>query len=228
MSGVKLFGLGFRLPGMSLEEFEDYWRHPHGTLGRKMTTLRGYVQSHPVSTELIPHGPQTFDCIAEMWFDSEREVQELPHESGYAQFIEPDAHNFCDVPRAIFLAAAEEVLSSDQPLGAPAHPADALWSPESCPTSIKVLHFVGRDRQDAWAQSGDQDIGRQLGALRHVRCHPLRTLHPSPPYLGIHELWWPTLRALRNGVRRAPVAFQLLCKATPGSVVMIARAERYF
>src|SRR3546814_7907151 len=48
---TKMYGLIPRKQGMGRDEFHDYYRHPHGTMGRNMTTMRGYVQNHQRSEE---------------------------------------------------------------------------------------------------------------------------------------------------------------------------------
>ena len=73
-----------RKPGLSLEEFQDYWRHKHAPLVAKykeVLGIRRYVQCHARPTDLenpmrasraggLENSPETYDGVAELWFDS--------------------------------------------------------------------------------------------------------------------------------------------------------------
>src|SRR3546814_20497817 len=56
---TKMYGLIPRKQGMGRDEFHDYYRHPHGTMGRNMTTMRGYVdrQSNPSELQSLMRIP---------------------------------------------------------------------------------------------------------------------------------------------------------------------------
>src|SRR5580698_3746550 len=107
MGRIKMFAMGVRRRDMSPEDFHDYWRHPHGTWGRKMSTLRGYVQSHQVHTEHLGPGQAEYECVAELWLDNERDVQGFQQEPIYAKYLHDDASNFCDYSKAIYFATQE-------------------------------------------------------------------------------------------------------------------------
>lgn len=69
-----------RLPGMSREEFQAYWREKHAPLVQRHAGVLGiarYVQSHtlPEGTasalaEARGSGGQDYDGVAELWWDS--------------------------------------------------------------------------------------------------------------------------------------------------------------
>lgn len=66
---VKLIYCISKKPGMSVEEFQRYWRDIHGPIAAKIPGLRRYVQSHVVPT-LYERGQQpAYDGAAELWFD---------------------------------------------------------------------------------------------------------------------------------------------------------------
>jgi len=76
---VKLVFCCRRLPTLSREEFQRYWRETHGPLVRRhagILRIRRYVQTHtldhPVNA-LLAQGrgsPEEFDGVAELWWDS--------------------------------------------------------------------------------------------------------------------------------------------------------------
>jgi hypothetical protein len=227
MAKVKFFGLGTRRPDISAEDFQDHWRHPHGTWGRKMLNLRGYVQSHPIHSELLGTDQTRFDCVAEMWLDNERAVGEFHDDPVFAKYLLEDEPTFCDLPKATFLATREEVLTAGPEDCETLRPGDEMWSHLDRPYTVKLLHFVGGGSERSWVGEDDCALGRKLGALRHVRCHPLAMHGDAPPFLGIHELWWPTVKAFRAGMSAAPDCLRTLQGARKGSITMLAQAERY-
>jgi hypothetical protein len=79
-----------------------------------------------------------------------------------------------------------------------------------------------------WAGSNDDiALGRRIGALRHERNYPSREIHgDKPPYLGVRQLWWPTLSAFEAGVRKDRDAFNHLIDKAGSAVTLLAQAER--
>ena len=107
------FAMGVRRRDMPPEDFHDYWRHPHGTWGRRMSTLRGYVQSHQIHTEHLGPGQAEYECVAELWWTMKGMCRDLSKtRAEYAKYLHDDGPNFCDLSRANF-ATREEVLTSD-------------------------------------------------------------------------------------------------------------------
>jgi hypothetical protein len=228
MSRVKMFGIVARRVGMELDEFHDYWRHPHGTWGQHISTTRGYVQSHQLHTDLLGTEQSRYGGAAEHWFDNEDDLRTLTREPFYVEYLREDEPRFGDMPNCIFFATEEEVLLAGPRLGAHLNPGDDFWSPTNRPFSIKLLHFVGPDAGPHWARPHDGELGLRLGALRHVRCHPLRSFHgDTPPFSGVQELWWPTVSAFRAGVSAARAAWTALLADAGRSVTFLAQAERY-
>ena len=66
---IKLVYCISKKPGMTDEEFFDYWERVHGALAARIPHLRRLVQSHRIS--VAGDKFQTdFDGMAELWFDS--------------------------------------------------------------------------------------------------------------------------------------------------------------
>ncbi len=113
-----------RKEGMSLQEFQRYWREVHGPLVEKHAQalrIRRYVQVHTLDTPLNEalgrqRGCQVepYDGVAELWWDSLEEFQAAAQtEEGRAaarQLAEDEAR-FIDVARStIFLAQENPVI----------------------------------------------------------------------------------------------------------------------
>lgn len=109
-----------RLPHLSREEFQRYWRDVHGPLVRRHATalrIRRYVQSHTLATPLNDTlrdsrgGPETYDGHAELWWESEDDLQAaLATAEGQRAGLEllEDERKFIDLERSP-LGVAEEV-----------------------------------------------------------------------------------------------------------------------
>lgn len=228
MAGIKLFGIGVRRADMSAEDFHDYWRHPHGTWGRHMTILRGYVQSHQIHSEFLGPEQARRECVAEMWLDNETDLRGFHRDPVYAKYLHDDAEKFVDYSQAIYFPTEEEVLVSGPAANRAVNPGDDMWSPAVRPFSVKLLHFIGPDGNPEWTSADDASLSRSLQALRHVRCHPfVKSGDPAPRFRGVQELWWPTHRAFRAGVSAAPLALKKLLADAGDCVTLLAQAERF-
>ena len=81
---VKLVFCARRLPRLSREEFQRYWRETHGPLVRRHASvlrIRRYVQVHTLDTPMNAAlrasrgGPEEFDGVAELWWDALEDLQ---------------------------------------------------------------------------------------------------------------------------------------------------------
>lgn len=229
MAAYKLFGLIPRKEGLTSEEFHDYYRHPHGTMGRHITTIRAYVQSHHIHTDKLGPDQDYFEAVAEVWEDNLEDIQNFQNEKYFKKYIAEDEPKFIAMDKLEFFIGHEEVLTSCPRQEIGLHPGDELWSPANRPTSVKLLHFVRADGNADWAGSDDKEIGLALGALRHVRCHPFAEFYadePSP-FLGVQELWWPTRTIFHRAVEAEPKLFEDFIGRAGNSVTMLVNAERW-
>ena len=102
-----------RKPGMSLAEFQDYWKSQHGPLVASFATdlnILRYVQTHTledpaneaaqkVRGNMEPH----YDGVAELWWSSEAELEEtMQTEAGRAAgaALLEDERTFIDLPNS--------------------------------------------------------------------------------------------------------------------------------
>ena len=105
---IKLMMCLYRKPGMTREQFQDYWMNQHGPFFMKNAdTMRAkkYVQSHTVETPLN-EGMRTArgmvpecDGVAEVWFESEADLMEAmssPEGQELSVALLEDEGNFID------------------------------------------------------------------------------------------------------------------------------------
>jgi uncharacterized protein (TIGR02118 family) len=109
---IKFFGLIPRRPDLSSDEFHDHYRHPHGTLGKRIPGFRGYVQSHQMSTDLLGEDQTRFEAVAEVWFDNATDAVGLADDPHYVEHLAPDEASFVDLERLKWLYTTEEVVRS--------------------------------------------------------------------------------------------------------------------
>jgi len=223
-----------RKEGVSSQEFHDHYRHPHGTMGMQITTLREYVQSHQIDTPLFGESQRRFECVAELWFDRSEDLRSFRTEPTMVGYLNDDEPKFIDMRKTRTFVGEEEVLTSypDETL-CQADPANARWRLSIRPVSVKVIQFVTPEAGEGWYSDGDETLGRRLGVFRHVRCHPTTpaTFSPvrsgrPPEFIGVRELWWPTYTVFQNSVAADSEAWKSLV-ARPGVHNMLAQAERW-
>ena len=119
---VKLVFCLTRLPHLSREEFQRYWRERHGPLVResaKALGIRRYVQAHTLDTPLNDAlrrgrgGPEAYDGVAELWFGSLEALAAAggtPEGKAAGRRLVEDERTFIDLARSPVLIAAEHPI----------------------------------------------------------------------------------------------------------------------
>lgn len=95
-------------PGLTDEEFFDYWKNVHGLIGARIPELRRLVQSHTI-TETKAISPPDFDGMAELWFDSMESLL-AARESLEWQLSSDDEANFIDHSKVAFFITREHEI----------------------------------------------------------------------------------------------------------------------
>lgn len=119
---IKLVYCLRRLPGLSLEEFQRYWRETHGPLVRShanVLRIRRYIQVHTLDTplnEVIGNSrgaAELYDGVAELWFDRAEDLGEATATAeGRAAALEllEDERRFIDTARSSIWIGEEHPL----------------------------------------------------------------------------------------------------------------------
>ena len=123
MSGSVMVHLIFclrRLPHLSREEFQRYWREQHAALVKKHAATLGikrYVQAHTIDPALSQgivaarNAPDPYDGVAELWFDITELADRLSNEDARAAGLAllEDERRFIDLPRSPIFFADDHV-----------------------------------------------------------------------------------------------------------------------
>ena len=110
-----------RLPHLSREEFQHYWREEHAPLVTAHATalgIRRYVQAHtidPAMSQAISAAraaPDPFDGVAELWFDPDEMLRRAQtaqaREAG--RILLEDERRFIDLPNSPIFFAEDNVV----------------------------------------------------------------------------------------------------------------------
>jgi uncharacterized protein (TIGR02118 family) len=114
-SGVKLFALARRAPGLTLEQFHHYWSEVHGPNVRQnsdfMKYARRYVQHHVLpDTIRSESGHPGYDGIVELWFDSIPDAVAAYSSATYLAALRADERAFVADPPSPRLVVDEVVV----------------------------------------------------------------------------------------------------------------------
>lgn len=119
---IKLVFPLHRLPELSPEQFQTYWFETHAPLvvqHARALRIKRYVQLHTLSTPLNPAlresrgGPEPYDGIAEVWFESESAIAEstqTPDGAAAGRALLEDERRFIDLERSPLWLGEERVI----------------------------------------------------------------------------------------------------------------------
>lgn len=225
----KMFGVIPRKPGVSKEYFHDHYRHPHGTMGRRISFMRAYTQSHQFDSDLLGDDQDRFEACAEVWMDNAAAALNFGTEPNYVEHVLPDEPLFVDLDKLEWCFTIEEIIYGGVDWNDPdAEYADKLFRLDTRPMCVKLLQFVITDGDQPWDGENDAELGRRIGALRHVRCRPSVEVHPQGAFcIGVRELYWPTRLAMEDGIAKHRAAWDELLNRPADAVQFVATAERF-
>ena len=229
MTRLKMFGAIPRKPGITQQYFHDHYRHPHGTMGRRISTMMAYTQSHHFHSDLLGDDQTYFEACAEVWLDRPQDAIDFGKEPNYVEHVLDDEPLFVDLEKLEFLFSEEEVLQGGVDWNDPeATYGDKLFRLDTRPISVKFLQFIISNGDKPWDQDNDLELGQKICALRHVRCRPNAVVHPDGAFaIGVRELYWPTQLAMEEGIAQDKSACDELLHRPGKSIQFFATAERF-
>ena len=128
---IKLVYCARRLPHLSREEFQRYWRETHGPLVRghaKTLRIRRYVQVHtldnPINNVLRESrgALEAYDGVAELWWDSLEDLAAVgasPEGQKATQELIEDERRFVDLERSALWIGEEHSPPQRKPASQP-------------------------------------------------------------------------------------------------------------
>lgn len=176
-----------RRDGMSVPDFQAYWREEHPKVVLQLPGLRKYVQNHVLDSQYAKGRRPVADGVAETWWD-DREALNAHRGTDALAALQADELEFMEPDSRSTIVAEEIVIRNGAiPVGGGA----------------KVITWIRRradlthaDAQAYW-RSTHAEIGSRLpGLARYVQNHarPARTEYPV---IGFAMTWFPSLEQVR-------------------------------
>ncbi len=108
-SAVKSIDFIKRKAGMSIDEFQKYWKDVHGPLCNAAPAMRRYVQNHTRRAIYDSGRTPPFDGVAMAWFD---DMQALRAAAPTPEFerLRRDVENFIERDKSPFVLTTEHVI----------------------------------------------------------------------------------------------------------------------
>jgi uncharacterized protein (TIGR02118 family) len=190
-----------RRPGLSVDEFRQYWQTTHRDFALQLPELRHYVQ-HPTADNGYRRREPVYDGVAETTWDDIDALRRLKGRVEVSTVL-ADEPNLMDMSRRDELVTTPEVVVD----GTPA--ADALTMlvfvkrrPDLTP---EAFHAYWRDVHSAFGAAVP-------GVRRYVQHHALPSAYKGgrePVYDGVAQTWFDGLEAMRAAAGTAERAATL-------------------
>ncbi|HKW91056.1 MAG TPA: EthD domain-containing protein [Methylomirabilota bacterium] len=186
---VKAVSFFKRRAGMSVEDFQAYWREQHPGPVVRLPGVRRYVQSHTLPA-VYRKGEPIYDGIAEVWFEDTRAMHALRGSTEMAT-VEADEAAFIDRSTMRMLVTEEHVIK-DGPAVAGAR---------------KNVEFVTRkpglelEKFQRYWREVHGPIGARIPMIRrYVQSHTRASAYERgrlPAYDGLAMTWFDDTDAMR-------------------------------
>lgn len=186
---IKLIGFLTRKDGMSVADFQAYWREVHAPMIARSSGLLRYIQSH-ACPEVYDEHPPAFDGVAEAWFEDIAAFDAAVASPGWQAAI-ADVGNFMAPGGGRLFVTEVPVI-------------DALPSPRERRGMVKFMGLLTRkpdlsvgDFQRHWRDVHGPLVQAEFPEMRrYVQCHAIPetySLTPPPAYDGVPEAWFDSL-----------------------------------
>jgi uncharacterized protein (TIGR02118 family) len=187
---VKAFNFFKRKPGLSVDDFRNYWLNEHAAIIRAIPELRKYVASITLPSAYRNREP-LYDGISEAWFDDEAVIRATA-DSAPRRAATADDAKFVDMSKAGSIIVDEVV----QKEGTPADSAVKMFSLLTRKPGTDVAAF-----QAYWRTHHGPLAATIPQARRYIQCHVRPSGYAggaSPRYDGVAELWFDNFDAIRD------------------------------
>lgn len=180
-----------RKAGLGDDEFHRYWRETHAPIVKRITQLKGYIQSHLVPFSI---NNTTYDGEAEIWLDDLSALEALRKSPEFLTGAAKDEPNFIDHSRSDFLIARNHVL-----IDGPRKPelVKAVWRMRRKP-GVSLGEF-----RRHWIEIHGEIAKKIPGVRRYVQSHVIDEAYSyaEPRWDGVAQLWWDSPEALTEALK---------------------------
>ena len=157
---VKAFNFFKRKPGLSVDDFRNYWLNEHAAIIRAIPALRKYMASITLPSAYRNREP-LYDGISEAWFDDEDAIR-LTADSAPRRAASADDTKFVDMSKAGSIVVDEIV----QKEGTPGAGAVKMFSMLTRKPGAEVASF-----QAYWRTHHGPLAAKVPQVRRYLQCH---------------------------------------------------------
>ena len=187
---VKVVTFLKRKAGMSVEDFQRYWRTRHPEVVVRLPGVRRYVQSHTLAST-YRKGEPVYDGIAEVWAEDTDALRAMTRSPENAK-VQADEAQFIDRATMGFLVTEEQVV------------VEGAVTPEA----VKAVEFLSRkagmsvdEFQRHWRESHAKILAGIPGLRRCVLSATRRAAYEArraPAHDGVTSMWFASPDTLRS------------------------------
>jgi uncharacterized protein (TIGR02118 family) len=109
---IKLVYCVTKKPGLTDQQFFDYWQNVHGPIGARIPGVRKMIQSHRLTIPGDKYQPD-YDGMVELWFDGVEALLAARLSPEWKASSE-DEVNFIDHNKVAYLVTEEKVILPSQ------------------------------------------------------------------------------------------------------------------
>ncbi len=182
-----------RKSGMSVEDFQAYWRGEHSEVVKRLPNIRRYIQSHALLGG-YRKGELPYDGIAEIWVDDVAALRAMAGTEAYGA-VQADEEKFIDRSKLGLILTQEHIIK-DGPI-----PDGAVKNIEFVPrkTGMDVEAF------QAYWRDVHGPLAAQIEVIRrYVQSHTLLGAYRDgrePAIDGCAITWFDSVAAMRQSAQ---------------------------
>lgn len=182
-----------RKPGLSVTDFQAYWRGNHAEVVKGLPGIRRYIQSHALPGG-YRKGELVYDGIAEIWIDSVDTLRAWAGSAAYGA-VQQDEENFIDREKMLLILTQEHVIKDGAvPDGAMKNIEFVPRKPDMAPAAFQ-----------AYWREVHGPIAAEIEEIRHyVQSHTLLGAYRDGrqlPIDGCAITWFNSTAAMRQSAQ---------------------------
>ena len=205
---LKVCTLFKRKMGLSVDEYQSYWRGEHPEFVKRLPGVRRYAQNHPLP-DTFDADPPIYDGVVELYFDDSSALKHLSTTEEY-QDLNADEENFVDRSTIQLVFTQEHVLKEG----------------ERKENATKRITFFKRasgispeEFQERWLAEYGHSVASAKDVIRYSACLPRLNGYrdgKEPAWDGIDMATFASLDAARRDDRLADLEGLVTTSIRPG------------